>query len=98
VLSGVLLTRALPENTSLTVYTEMEGYQNTSKNITSVGKPYGIIRDTIWVEKVEIGQKFVMENIFYDFDKWDILPESKVELNKLIEIMNDNPSWKVELG
>ncbi|GAB1454615.1 OmpA family protein [Draconibacterium sp.] len=98
VLSGVLLTRALPENTSLTVYTEMEGYQNTSKNITSVGKPYGIIRDTIWVEKVEIGQKFVMENIFYDFDKWDILPESKIELNKLIEIMNDNPSWKVELG
>jgi outer membrane protein OmpA-like peptidoglycan-associated protein len=45
-----------------------------------------------------VGQKFVMENIFYDFDKWDILPESEMELNKLIKIMNDNPSWKVELG
>ena len=39
-----------------------------------------------------------LQNIFYDFDKWDILPESEVELNKLIKIMNDNPSWKVELG
>jgi outer membrane protein OmpA-like peptidoglycan-associated protein len=39
-----------------------------------------------------------MENIFYDFDKWDILPESEIELNKLIKIMNDNPGWKVELG
>jgi outer membrane protein OmpA-like peptidoglycan-associated protein len=39
-----------------------------------------------------------MENIFYDYDKWDILPESEIELNKLVEIMNDNPSWKVELG
>lgn len=98
VLSGVVLTRALPENTTLTVSTEMEGYQNTTKRITNIGKPFGIIKDTIWIEKVEIGQKFVMENIFYDYDKWDILPESEIELNKLVEIMNDNPSWKVELG
>jgi outer membrane protein OmpA-like peptidoglycan-associated protein len=98
VLSGVFITRELPENTTLTVSTEMEGYQNTTKRVTNIGKPYGIIRDSIWVEKVEVGQKFVMENIFYNYDKWDILPESEIELNKLIEIMNDNPSWKVELG
>ena len=97
-LAGVLLKRALPENSTLQVSSEIEGYQNSSKSITTVGKPYGIIKDTIWVEKVVVGQKFVMENIFYDYDKWDILPESEVELNKLIMIMNDNPSWKVELG
>jgi outer membrane protein OmpA-like peptidoglycan-associated protein len=97
-LAGVLLTRILPENSTLNVTSEVEGYQNSSKTITTVGKPYGIIKDTIWIEKVEVGQKFVMENIFYDYDKWDILPESEVELNKLIAIMKDNPSWKVELG
>jgi hypothetical protein len=97
-LSGILLTRFLPENSTLLVTSEIEGYQNSSKNITTVGKPYGLIRDTIWVEKVEVGQKFVLENIFYDYDKWDILPESEVELNKLITVLNDNPSWKVELG
>ncbi|MBK6282454.1 MAG: OmpA family protein [Draconibacterium sp.] len=98
VLSGVFITRELPENSTLTVSTELEGYQNSTKRITNIGKSYGIIRDSIWVEKVEVGQKFVMENIFYNYDKWDILPESEIELNKLIEIMNDNPSWKVELG
>jgi outer membrane protein OmpA-like peptidoglycan-associated protein len=95
---GNILIRLLPENSILLVTSEIEGYQNTSINITTVGKPYGIIRDTIWVEKVEVGQKFVLENIFYDYDKWDILPESEVELNKLITVLNDNPSWKVELG
>jgi outer membrane protein OmpA-like peptidoglycan-associated protein len=95
---GALLSRMLPENSTITVNTEIEGYQNTSKSITTVGKPYGIIKDTLWIEKVEIGQKFVMDNIFYDYDKWDILPASEVELNKLIKVMNDNPSWKVELG
>ena len=98
ILEGILLTRVLPENSTLQVMSEMEGYQNSSKNITTVGKPYGIIKDTLLVEKVEVGQKFVLENIFYDYDKWDILPESEVELNKLISVMNDNPSWKVELG
>jgi len=98
IFSGFVLTRALTENTSVTVSTEIEGYQNTSKNITTVNKPFGIIRDTLWVEKVEIRQVFVLENIFYDFDKWNILPESEIELNKLIKILNDNPTWKVELG
>ncbi len=98
VLSGELITRDILENSTVQVSTEIEGYQNSSKNITTVGKPLEIIRDTIWVEKVEVGQKFVMENIFYNYNSWDILPESEIELNKLVEIMNDNPSWKVELG
>ena len=95
---GMLIKRALNENSTITVSTEVEGYMNTSKNITTIGKPYGIIHDTLWIEKVVVKQKFVMENIYYDFDKWNILPESEVELNKLIKVMNDNPSWKVELG
>ena len=97
-LAGALLTRMLTENSTITVNTEIEGYQNSSKSITTVGKAYGIIKDTLWIEKVEVGQKFVLENIFYDYDKWDILPASEVELNKLIKVMIDNPSWKVELG
>ena len=98
VLAGILISRALPENSSVLVTTEIEGYQNSSKDITTVGKPFGIIKDTLWVEKVEVRQKFVLENIFYDFDKWNILPESEIELNKLVKIMNDNPGWRVELG
>lgn len=97
-LSGFLITRILPESSTITATSEVEGYQNSSKTISTIGKPYGTIKDTIWIEKVEVGQKFVMENIFYDYDKWDILSESEVELNKLIAIMKDNPSWKVELG
>jgi hypothetical protein len=61
---GNLLIRLLPENSTLLVTSEIEGYQNTSINITTVGKPYGIIRDTIWVEKVEVGQKLCLKIFF----------------------------------
>lgn len=97
-LSNFIIKRVLTKNSTLLATSQIEGYQNSSVEISTIGKPYGIIKDTIWVEKVVVGQKFVMENIFYDFDKWDILPESEVELNKLVKIMKENPSWKVELG
>lgn len=97
-LTNFILKRVLRSNSTLVATSQLEGYQNSSVEISTVGKPFGIIKDTIWVEKVVVGQKFVMENIFYDFDKWDILPESEVELNKLVKIMKENPSWKVELG
>ncbi|MDX8341180.1 OmpA family protein [Draconibacterium sp. IB214405] len=95
---GLLFKQELEKDKSYNVATTMDGYMNDSKTISTVGKPFGVIKDTLWIEKVKVGQKFVMENIYYDFDKWDILPESEVELDKLVKVMNDNPDWKVELG
>ncbi len=57
-----------------------------------------VIRDTVWMFKKELNKTFVLDNIYYDFDKWDILPASETELNKLVKIMKDNPELKVELG
>lgn len=37
-------------------------------------------------------------NIFYDFDKWDLNPESTAALDLLIETLNDNPSIIIEMG
>lgn len=98
VLSDLIFKKELEKDKTYEVSTNIDGFMNDSKTISTVGKPFGVIRDTLWVEKVEVGQKFVMENIYYDFDKWDILPESAVELDKLVKVMKDNPGWKVELG
>jgi len=95
--SGIII-RDLDKNTDYAATTELDGYMNDSKSFTTEGQPYGTMQIVLNVEKVEVGQKFVMENIYYDFDKWDILPESEVELDKLVKIMKDNPSWEVELG
>ena len=56
-----------------------------------------IVKDTILIE-LAVGQKLVLRNIYYDLDKADILPESANELNKIVELMKQNPQMKVELG
>ena len=96
--NGNIIERSLSENATLTVTTQIDGYQNSSVTISTEGKSYGIIKATITVEKVEVGQKFVMNDIYYDYDKSNILPSSAAELDKLVKIMKDNPGWKVELG
>lgn len=52
----------------------------------------------ITLERVFIGKSFVLENIYYDLDKYDIRPDAALELDKLVQILNDNPELKIELG
>ena len=45
-----------------------------------------------------ITRPVLIENIFYEFDKADLTPESTVALDELIELLNDNPNVTIELS
>lgn len=45
-----------------------------------------------------INEPVVIENIFYDFDRATLRPESKEGLDEMIKMMNDNPNVTIELG
>jgi peptidoglycan-associated lipoprotein len=40
----------------------------------------------------------VVENIFYDYDKATLRPESKEALDEIIRVLNDNPNVTIEMG
>jgi len=44
-----------------------------------------------------IDKPIELPNIFYDFGKWDLRPESMVSLDKLVETLTDNPNVTIEL-
>jgi len=39
----------------------------------------------------------IVENVYYDYEKWDLLPAAERVLDKVVKIMHDNPNVKVEL-
>lgn len=45
-----------------------------------------------------INKPVVLENIFYDFDKATLRPESKEGLDELIDLLNANPNVTIELS
>ncbi len=77
-----------------------EGYlfysQNFSlQNPASATKPFNI---EVPLQKIEVGGKVVLNNIFFETAKFNLLPESKVELMQLIGFLNANPKIFIEIG
>ncbi len=45
-----------------------------------------------------INKPQVVENIFYDFDKATLRPESKAALDEMVQMLNENPNVTIEMG
>lgn len=48
--------------------------------------------------KFYVGQTWVVHNIYYDFNKWNIRKDAASELDNLVRIMKENPALEIELG
>ena len=53
---------------------------------------------TIRLDKLELNKTFVLENIYYDLNKYNIRPDAAIELDKLVQILKDNPTMNIELS
>lgn len=47
---------------------------------------------------VKAGESVVLRNVFFDTDKFDLKPESTVELDKLVDFLTKNASIKIEIA
>lgn len=56
------------------------------------------IHKDIYLDKVELNKPWKIENIFFDLDKSNIRPDAAVELDKLVKLLSDNPTWQVEMS
>lgn len=96
--SGEFLV-SLPTNASYALSVEMEGYLNFSKNFDMQLKDdQESYKMNIPMIPITTSAPIVLENIFFDLNKADLLPESQVELNKLYEFLTKNPSVKIEIS
>ena len=76
-----------------------EGYLFYSQNFTLENypgdKPFKI---QVPLQKIKVGGMVVLNNIFFDTNKFNLLPESKVELQQLIHFLNANPKVSIEIS
>ncbi|UFH55451.1 OmpA family protein [Spirosoma sp. KNUC1025] len=99
----------LQEGKDYTILAERRGYLTRREQFTMQGKSIPQIfltkpqTDTtfnvaILLDKATLNKTFVLENIYYDLDKYNIRPDAAEELDKLVTILKDNPTLKIELG
>lgn len=82
--------------------TKREGFTMYGRSIPAVLLTRPVTDTTFHVriplERIFIGKTFRLENIYYDLDKADIRPDAALELDKLVQILKDNPGIRIELG
>ncbi len=96
----------LPDK-SYVIIAEREGYEPDTVRFNTTG-----VKKTTKVEKkltlrakrppkprvVRRDEPIRMNNIYYDFDKADILPDAEKDLQFLVDLMNRYPDMKIELS
>lgn len=90
---------SLPSGKNYGLAVKREGYLFHSENFDlPASADYQEVEKNIDLKKIEVGQSIVLKNIFFDFDKATIRPESANELDRLIKLLTENPTLKIELG
>lgn len=74
------------------------GYLFFSDNYTLTGKaPDAVYQKDIPLQPLEANAVAVLRNIFFDFAKWNLKSESQIELDKLVQLLQENPTVKIQI-
>ena len=75
-----------------------KGYLFLSENITvKDSMKLQVIKKQFYLAPFKSGNKLVMNNIFFKTDDYSLLPESNVELTKLLRVLSVNPKYDIEI-
>jgi outer membrane protein OmpA-like peptidoglycan-associated protein/tetratricopeptide (TPR) repeat protein len=94
----------LSESTDYSFLAASPGYLSARERFSSKGiardaaNPVQYFELEIVLDKIYRQTEIVLENIYYDYDKWDIRKDAEPSLDKLAEILRQNTDIKIQLG
>ncbi len=92
-----IITLASGKNYGIAV--KAEGYLFHSENFDiPVGSADNMVDKTIELKNIAIGSKIALRNIFFDTGKSTLRPESNAELDRLVQLMKDVSTLKIEIS
>jgi len=90
---------SLPIDKEYALNASYDGYLFFSENFLltegNVNEPF---QKDVPMQKIEVNKTMVLKNVFFDTDKFDLKPKSKIELDKLVSFLTKNTTVKIELG
>jgi len=89
----------LPAGAKYGYLAEKEGYISINENIDlSNMKAYREYEKDLYITPIETGQIVALNNVFFDFDKYELKKESYPELDRLAMLLKKSSTMKIELS
>ncbi len=75
------------------------GYLFYSDNfLLAERSPDSTYEKNIPLQPIEVNASIVLNNIFFETNKYELKTESQAELDKVVQLMNDNPTLRIEIS
>ena len=89
----------LPYGMQYSFLAEKEGFYSISNYLDlSVINEYKEMHVDIEMKPIQVGGSFRLNNIFFDFGKSTLKPESYQEMDRVVKLLNENPNMEIELS
>jgi OOP family OmpA-OmpF porin len=91
----------LPYDKNYSIRASADKFFSISENLnldSLIKVGYKEIHKDLYLAPIEVGQVFRLNNVFFDFDKFSLRPESFVELDRVVKFLNDYPNVVIEMS
>ena len=90
---------SLPSGLNYGISVEADGYLFHSENFNlPKDAQYNIVNKDIFLKNIDIGSKIALKNVFFETGKSFVKIDSYPELDRLISLMKEVPTLKIELS
>jgi outer membrane protein OmpA-like peptidoglycan-associated protein len=90
---------ALPAGEAYSFLAAREGFYPVSENIDlSKVTSYQEIERDLYLAPLEVGEVIRLNNLFFDFNKSVLRKESVAELDRVVNLLRNNPAMNIEIG
>ncbi|GAA5035054.1 hypothetical protein GCM10011506_28610 [Marivirga lumbricoides] len=87
----------IPRKSDYSFYVEEQGYLFESKQISTKSEERQQQLD-FQLNKLDKGQSIPLNNIYFEFDSYELNAKSKNEIHKVANFLKQNPSMKIEIA
>ncbi|MBI4648591.1 MAG: OmpA family protein [Bacteroidia bacterium] len=90
---------SLPSGKNYGIAVKAQDYLFHSENfIIPEATTYQEITKDILLNKMAVGSKIILKNIFFDYAKATLRPESAAELDRLVKLLTEYPTTRIEIS
>ena len=93
------LCRSLPAGHNYGISVSADGYLFHSENFDlPKGDGFNSVTKDVELKNIKVGSNIALRNVFFNTGKWEVKDDSYAELVRLVLLLNDVPSLKIEIS
>ena len=90
---------SLPAGENYGISVVAEGYLFHSENFDlPLGDGFNMVTKDVELKNIKVGNNIALKNVFFNTGKWDVQKDSYAELDRLVALLEDIPSLKIEIS